>query len=131
MDRAFTTKMSCSQKASLMQSKNEEFTAELETFGTQKEEPRSFRLYEEYSRRNIMETIRTRRDNYERADTETKRKLEVEVEAEVAGFSIWLEETKNLESVTAHYYAVSLKSLLIGLPIGVKVAQLFSIILDK
>ena len=131
MDRAFTTKISCGQKAFHMHSKNEELTAELETFGTQKEEPRSFGLYEEYSRRNIMETIRTRRDNYERADTETKRKLDVEVEAEVAGFSIWLEETKNLESVTAHYCAVSLKSLLIGLPIGVKVAQLFSIILDE
>jgi len=114
-----------------MQSKNEEFTAELETYDTQKKEPRSFGLYEEYSRRNIMETIRTRRDNYEKADIETKRKLEFEIDAEVAGFSIWLEETKNLESATAHYYAISLKSLLLGLPIGVKIAQLFSVILDK
>jgi hypothetical protein len=114
-----------------MQSKNEEFTAELEAYDRQKKEPRSFGLYEEYSRRNIMEIIRTRRDNYEKANIETKRKLEAEVEAEVAGFSIWLEETKNLESVTAHYYAVSLKSLLLGLPIGVKIAQLFSVILDK
>jgi hypothetical protein len=131
MDRAFTTKISFSPKAFLMQSKSEEFPAELETYGIQKREPRSFGLYEEYSRRNIMETIRKRRDNYERADVETKRKLEAEVEAEVAGFSIWLEETKNLESVTAHYYAVSLKSLLLGLPTGVKIAELFSIILDK
>ena len=114
-----------------MQSKNEELTAELATHDTWKREPKSFGLYEEYSRRNIMETIRTRRANYEMADTETKRKLEAEVAGEVAGFSIWLEETKNLESITAHYHAVSLKSLLLGLPIGVKVAQLFSIILDK
>jgi hypothetical protein len=131
MDRAFISNISCLYKAFLMQSKNEEFTAELETYDTQRREPRSFRLYEEYSRRNIVETIRTRRDSYERADMETKRKLEIEVEAEVAGFSIWLEETKNLESVTAHYNAVSLKSLLLGLPLGVKVAQLFSVILDK
>jgi hypothetical protein len=114
-----------------MQSKNEELTAELATHDTWKKEPKSFRLYEEYSRRNIVETIRTRRANYEMASTETKRKLEAEVAGEVAGFSIWLEETKNLESITAHYYAVSLESLLLGLPIGVKVAQLFSIILDK
>lgn len=131
MDRAFTSKISRCKKTFLMQSKNEEFTAELKPYATQKREPRSFGLYEEYSRRNIMETIRTRRDNYEKADLETKRKLEEEVDAEVAGFSIWLEETKNLESVTAHYYAVSLKSLLLGLPIGLKIAQLFSVILDK
>jgi hypothetical protein len=131
MDRAFTSEISRGQKTFLMQSKNEEFTAELETYDTRKREPRSFGLYEEYSRRNIMETFRTRRDNYEKADVETRRKLEVEVEAEVAGFSIWLEETKNLESSTAHYYAVSLKSLLLGLPIGLKIAQLFSVILDK
>jgi hypothetical protein len=114
-----------------MQSKNEELTAELATHDTWKREPKSFGLYEEYSGRNIMETIRTRRANYEMAGTETKRKLEADVAGEVAGFSIWLEETKNLESITAHYHAVSLKSLLLGLPIGVKVAQLFSIILDK
>jgi hypothetical protein len=131
MDRAFTSNISFSHQAFLMQSKNEEFTAELEAYDRQKREPRSFGLYQEYSRRNIIETIRTRRDNYEKTNIETKRKLEAEVEAEVAGFSIWLEETKKLESVTAHYYAVSLKSLLLGLPIGVRIAQLFSVILDK
>jgi hypothetical protein len=131
MDRAFTSNISCSHKAFAMQSKNEEFTAEIETYGTQKREPRSFRLYEGYSSRNINETIKTRRDNYESANMETKRKLEIEVEAEVAGFSIWLEETKNLESITAHYYAISLKSLLLGLPTGLEVAQLFSVILDR
>jgi hypothetical protein len=78
-----------------------------------------------------LETIRTRRADYEMADTETKRRLEAEVAGEVAGFSVWLEETKNLESIIAHYHGVSLKSLLLGLPIGVKIAELFSIILDK
>jgi len=114
-----------------MQSKNEELNAQLEAHDTWKTEPTNFTLYEEYSRRKITETIRTRRAKYEMASVETKRKLEEEVAGEVAGFSIWLEETKNLESIIAHYYAVSLKSLLLGLPIGVKVAQLFSIILDK
>jgi hypothetical protein len=106
-----------------MQSKNEELTAEPATSDIwKKKEPKSFGLYEEYSRRNIMETIRTRRANYEMASIATKRKLEAEVAGQVASFSIWLEETKNLESTTAHYYAVSLKSLLLGLPIGVKLA---------
>jgi hypothetical protein len=114
-----------------MQSKNQGLTAELATHDTWKREPKSFGLYEEYSRRNILDTIRTRRAIYEMASTETKRKLEADVVGEVAGFSIWLEETRNLESTTAHYYAVSLKSLLLGLPIGVNVAQLFSNILDK
>ena len=131
MDRAFISNISSSHKAFVMQVKNEEFTVELETYDTQKREPRSFRLYQEYSSRNIMETIKTRRDNYDRANMETKRKLEIEVETEVAGFSIWLEEIKNLESITAHYYAISLKSLFLGLPIGLEVAQLFSVILDK
>jgi hypothetical protein len=131
MDRAFTSNISSSHKAFLMQLKNEEFMAELEAYDTQKREPRSFRLYEEYSSHNINETIKTRRDNYERANMETKRKLEIEVEAEVAAFSTWLEETKNLESITAHHYAVSLKSLLLGLPVGLEVAQLFSVILDR
>jgi hypothetical protein len=114
-----------------MQSKSEELSAELEIYDAQKREPRSFGLYEEYSRHDILTTITTRREDYEKADTETRKKLEKQVDTEVASFSKWLEETRNLEPVTAHYYAVSLKSLLLGLPIGVKVAQLFSIILDK
>lgn len=114
-----------------MQSSSEEFIAELQAYDNQKQKPRSFGLYEEYSRCDITETVRTRRGDYEEADEENRRKLEMGVEVEVESFSIWLEETKSMDSATAHNLAVSLKSLLLGLPIGVKVAVLFGMILDR
>jgi hypothetical protein len=92
--------------------------------------PLSFTLYEEYSGRSMVETIRTRRSEYDRATLERRRKLETEVEAEVEGFRGWLEEKKGLKHDAAHYRAVSLKSVLLGLPTGVDIAQLFSIVLD-
>lgn len=113
-----------------MRSETEDFLVELEAFDIQKSLPRSFELHEEYSQRNINETIRTRRENFDKADFKTKRELETEVEREIKDFCNWLEDTKNLESNTAHYYSTSLKSLLIGLPIGVQIAHLFSTILD-
>lgn len=114
-----------------MRPQTEELTSTLSTPETQKSALTSFTLYEEYSQHNITETIRTRRSNYDKATPERWKKLEEEVEAEVNNFRRWLEETKNLESSTAHYYAISLKSLLLGLPIGVQIAQLFSIVLDN
>lgn len=50
---------------------------------------------------------------------------------EVENFHIWLESARRLEPFAAHYYSVSLKSLLLGLPIGVQVARLFDVILAK
>jgi hypothetical protein len=112
-----------------MQSKTEELT-ELKSHYVESQHPRSFKLYEEYSQRTILDTIRIRRENFDKADTDAKRELHIEVEGEVKNFRTWLEENKNLEHSTAHYYSTSLKSLLLGLPVGVQVAQLFSIILD-
>jgi hypothetical protein len=114
-----------------MQSKTEEFAAELEAYETRKSQPKSFGLYEEYSQRDIAETIRARKDAYEKADPQTREELETEAEIEVENFHIWLETTKKLEPFAAHYYSVSLKSLLLGLPIGVQVAQLFEVALDR
>jgi hypothetical protein len=114
-----------------MQRKTEEFAAELETSETLGSQPRSFELYEEYSQREITETIKMRKDVYENADSEAKQELETEVNMEVENFHIWLETVKKLGPFRAHYYSVSLKSLFLGLPIGVGVAQLFGAILDK
>ena len=114
-----------------MQPKAEEFAAELEAFNTWKSQPKSFGLYEEYSQRDIAETIRTRKDAYEKADLKAKEELEPEVDIEVENFQIWLESARRLEPFTAHYYSVSLKSLLLGLPIGVQVAEFFDVILAK
>ena len=114
-----------------MQSKTGEYMAtQIEVYDIQERHPRSFELYEEYSQGNIAEAIRTRRDNFDKADLKAKRELLTEVEREVKNFRTWLEETKNLETTTAHYYSASLKSLLLGLPVGVQVARLFSTILD-
>lgn len=113
-----------------MQSKIGQFITELEASKMQELRPKSFELYEEYSRRPIADTIRTRMENFNEADLKAKRELLTEVEREVTDFRTWLEETKNLEHNSAHYYSVSLKSLLLGLPVGVQIAQLFSTVVD-
>jgi len=114
-----------------MQSKTEESIAEIEAYDTQTRQPRSFELYQEHSQCNIIEIVRNRRADYDKADKETKRKLEKEVEAEVEDFRAWLEETKGLQHTAAHYYSISLKSVLLGLPIGVQIAELFDVILNN
>lgn len=77
------------------------------------------------------ETIRIRQEAYERADYQAREDLRTEVEIEVENFHIWLEEAKKLEPFAAHYYSVSLKSLLLGLPIGTQVARLFAMALAR
>jgi hypothetical protein len=114
-----------------MQSKTEDFAVELETSETRKSQPKSFELYEEYSQRGIAETIQTRRETYGKTDLQAREELETEVEIEVENFHIWLEVVKKFESFWAHYYSVSLKSLLLGLPIGVQVARLFDVVLER
>jgi hypothetical protein len=112
-----------------MQSKTDERVAETNAYETHENQPTSFGLYEEYSRRDMDETTRTRQEAYERADYQTREDLRTEVEIEVENFHIWLNEAKKLEPFAAHYYSVSLKSLLLGLPIGKHVARLFEIAL--
>lgn len=114
-----------------MQSQTEELTPEQDILETKKRPPNNFTLYEEYSQIDIDETIRTRRSDYDKATRERRKELEEQVEAEVNNFRRWLQESKNLEPNTAHYCAISLKSLLLGLPIGLRIAQLFSIPLNN
>ena len=104
---------------------------ELEAHDIEESHLRSFELYEEYSQRTIADTIRIRTENFAKTDLKAKRELLTEVEREVKNFRTWLEETKNLEPDTAHYYSVSLKSLLLGLPVGVQMARFFGTIMDK
>jgi hypothetical protein len=118
-------------RALFMETKTGEPTADLEVYDTQERQPRSFELYQEYSKCDMSETIRIRRAGYDEADAEVRRRLETEVAKEVDDFCGWLEATKNIQHTAAHYYSVSLKSLLLGLPIGVQVAQLFDIILSN
>jgi len=113
-----------------MQSKADDFLAELEVHDIGQRHPRSFELYEEYSQRPIADTIRIRRENFDKADVKDKRQILKEVEREVKNFRTWLKEKRNLEPTAAHYYSTSLKSLLLGLPVGVQIALLFDTILD-
>jgi len=114
-----------------MQARTDDYSVELESYGTWKSRLKSFELYEEYSQKDIVETIQTRKDTYEKAHLNAREELETEVEIEVENFRIWLELVKKLAPFTAHYYSISLKSLLLGLPIGVQVARLFDVILQK
>jgi hypothetical protein len=124
------TRYSLSSKFLLMQPQTGELTSEPVTLETQKT-PKTFIFYEEYSQSDILETVRTRRLEYDKATRERRKELEEEVETEVNSFHRWLKETKNLEPSTAHYYSIALKSLLLGLPTGVQIAQLFSLVLDN
>jgi hypothetical protein len=114
-----------------MQSKTDEQAADLEAYDIQEKQPKSFELYQEYRQSHIKETIRIRRTEYDEANSEHRQRLEKEVAKEVDDFCGWLEETKKMQHVAAHYYSVSLKSLLLGLPTGVQIAQLFDIILSN
>jgi hypothetical protein len=79
----------------------------------------------------MTETIRMRRSRYQNADSHLRIKLEEEAADEVSSFRTWLEQTKRLEPTTAYYFAISLKSILVGLPISVQIAYLFGIVLDR
>lgn len=114
-----------------MQSKTDEFVAEIEAIEIGEKIPKSISMYEEFSHENIAETVKTRRSNYEKADDRTRMKMFVEVEAEVMSFGTWLEQTKDFERDMAYHFSQSLKSLLLGLPTGLQIAYLFGIVLDK
>ena len=114
-----------------MESKTQDFWAELEASSIKEHYTRSFELYEEYSKTTIAKRITISTERFEKADADEKRKLVHAVEKEVEAFRAWLEETKDLEPDSARYHAVSLKSLLLGLPTGIQIAQLFNMILDE
>jgi len=114
-----------------MQSKTDEFVAELEAYDIEERHLSNFELYEEYSKGTIVDTIEKCKESFRKAGFTIKKELLTEVESEVKNFRTWLEENKNLDSTIAYYYAVSLKSLLLGLPMSVQLAQLFDILLDK
>lgn len=114
-----------------MESKAQEFMTTLEEIDSKKTRPKNCELYEEFSQHSMSETIQQWKEEYGKADHKTRKKLIIAVEQEIEDFSIWLSETKNLEPTTAHFYAVSLKSLLTGFAFGEQIARLFDVILNK
>jgi|SRR5271157_2201402 len=129
IDRDFTNEISPAHEAFLMQSQTGRVTSELGNIEPESI-PRNFILYQEYSKNRIAEIIRARRSLYELASLEKKRELERKVEVEVNDFCEWMVGKKGIERNMAHYYAISVKSLLLGLPSGAQMAQLFNIVLD-
>ncbi len=115
----------------LMESDTERFAVELSESDRQAIQPRSFMLYEEFSRKKIRDAVSRCREVFMNACPERKRDLETEADTEVECFRIWLETKKHLSAFTAHYCSLSLKSVLIGLPSGFQIACLFDLALAK
>lgn len=113
-----------------MQSKTD-FAIELEARDIQKGFLRSLELYEEYRQRNVAQIIDARRESFDEGSFEDRKMLEEKVEREIGGFCIWLVETKDFDRDFARYCSLSIKSLLLGIPIGEHLAQLFDLILKR
>ena len=113
-----------------MQSKIQDFVIDLNVSEIRKEQLKGFELYEEFSGTNIYELIKNRMESFDKSNEETRRQLEATAEKEVNSFCTWLTEIKGMSPDIAHYYAVSLKSLLVGLPNGVDIGLLFGGVLD-
>lgn len=114
-----------------MESKTEEFASKLDAIEAGKRQPKAFELYEEFTRSRLLAIVRMRQHEYEKADGEKREKMSIEVENEIEEFWTWLVQKKDVEPTVAHYYSVSLKSLLLGIPLGAQIAQLFDIALNK
>jgi hypothetical protein len=114
-----------------MESKTEEFLTSTYTVESRGDRPANFRLYEEYSGCSLQATISSRREQYGKTDVDSRRRLEAAVDEEIEGFRVWLVRVKNFEDDTAIHCAISMKSLLLGLPVGLQVAHLFDIIMSR
>jgi len=114
-----------------MESKTEEFSIGAYAVESHDDRPANFRLYEEYSRCSLQATISSRRERYEKADVKSKRRLEAAVDEEIEGFRVWLVKVKDFNDDSAVHFATSLKSLLLGLPVGSQIGQLFDIIMRR
>jgi hypothetical protein len=113
-----------------MQSRTEEFPTTLK-IDAWRAKPKNFEMYEEFSQRSMSETIQLRQAKYGKADLEMRKKLIIAVGEDMRDFATWLSEIKKLEPTVAHFYAVSLRSALIGFEFGVQVARLFDAVLNK
>lgn len=130
LNQIFIKKIFRDKKNAIMRSETKAFSIGPNSYNVLKDYLRSFDLFEEFSGRSIHKTIRERRETFRNSDSEIRRRVEMKVEREVESFNDWLREVKGLHFDIAHYYSVSLRSLLLGLPVGVEVALCFGIILN-
>jgi hypothetical protein len=113
-----------------MQSKTD-FGVKIESGNTRKEFLNSLELYEEYKQKNVTMTINMRQEDFSRISYSDKRKLEEQVDQELHGFCVWLVEKKDLDDETARYCSISVKSLILGIPAGEQIAQLFDLTMNN
>jgi hypothetical protein len=93
--------------------------------------PRGFALFEEFCGRSVSEVYAKSARMFEASSAEGRARLCIEAEAKVKDFRDWLVNAKGYRLDAAHYFSVSVKSLIAGLPIGVEIGLLFAAALDK
>jgi hypothetical protein len=113
-----------------MQSRTD-FGLEIETGNSRKRHLNSLELYEEFKHKDVSGTTCIRQKNFSRAGCAEKRKLEVQVDNETRRFRSWLVETKNLDDEIARYCSLSIRSLILGMPMGEQIAQFFDLIINR
>ena len=117
--------------SSVMESKMDELIVGRDVVYTGISRPEACKLYEEYSARKIEETVEMNQRRFANADSNTLPELLSSVETEVINFSLWLEETKGFDPSYCYYSSISLKALLIGIPVGAQIVELFDFVLQQ
>jgi hypothetical protein len=125
MDSVFIKEIIENMKAQLMESEIQDFPDFLPEGDIRREYLRNFELFEEFNGKSTSEIYKERCIGFNHVSFQAKK----QVEQEIQDFSDWLVEVKGFNPNTAHYYAASLKSLLLGLPVGIEIGLLFGIIL--
>jgi hypothetical protein len=124
MNSVFIKEIIENMKVQLMESEIQDFPDFLEG-DIRREYLRNFELFEEFNGRSTSEIYKERCISFNHVSSQAKK----QVEQEIQDFSDWLVEVKGFNPNTAYYYAVSLKSLLLGLPFGIEIGLLFGIVL--
>ena len=129
MNDRFINKIFLGQRVLVMDNVADEPTILVVSVDNEKIVLRNLELFEEFSQHDIAETVKLRRKEYAEASAVMREKLASIVDEEIESFSVWLSKTRNFEPMIAHYYAVSLRSLLTGLTFGRNLAELFEVAL--
>jgi len=125
MNSVFIKEIIENVKVQLMESEIQDFPDFLLEGDIRREYLRNFGLFEEFNGKSTSEIYKERCIGFDHVSSQAKK----QVEQEIQDFSDWLVEVKGFNPNTTHYYAVSLKSLLLGLPFGIEIGLLFGIIL--
>ena len=110
-----------------MQPEIDELSGTLSEFMLQSSSLKVFDLYEEFSKNSIEKAIKECSMEY-RFDNQKGDEL---LKDRIHDFYKWLKEIKGFTKEIAHYYSVSVKGILAGIPSGLEMALLFNVIIEK